>query len=241
MLPWYLMLAGLSAGAALVAWSYWPRKAPLREAVIPSSIAELECGRFRVTGRIVPIRVEPSAIDGRRCVYVERARYERSGNSFASVLREVDHEWHAHSFYLDDGTGRVLVDPTQTLIDCEPHREETGAVVERRLCEGEEVELVATFRLAEEERQELEGPYRTPPCRFEPDAHSPVPPQLCARAESPSVKRADLPRAFARSVGLVIVGLTVLSSLVPSAPPLSHDRVALGAAVIEASLSDAEL
>mgnify|MGYP001413890932 CR=1 FL=1 len=219
MLPWYLVLIGVAFGAALIAVSYWPRAEPLREAVVPSRIGELEPGRFRIVGRVVPIRVVKSEIDDARCVYVERAHYARTGNSFASMLREVDHDWSAAAFFVDDGTGRVVVDPTETLIDCETVADDEGLVAERRLREGEEVEVVATIRPADPERHGAQGPYPTPPFRFEPD-----------RAEmAPSVKRIDAPRALARSLGSVVIGVTLLSSLVPDAPPRSAERIALEA------------
>lgn len=153
------------------------RPPALREALPECRIAELEPGRYRVCGRIVPMQTSPSAVDGVDCVYIERAEYQTVGTG-VPLLREVEHRAITHPFYLEDESGRIVVDPARTLIECARLTEDGGLTVERRLRAGEEVSLDATFALGEASDEEDRGPYRASARRFHPKPDELGPPRL---------------------------------------------------------------
>lgn len=159
----------------------------LPEAVRESAIADLEAGRFRVVGRVVPIETCPSAVDGADCVYAERAEYRSVGTGLVPLLREVEHGALAFPFYLDDGTGRLLVDPGRALIECATATADGGLTAERRVRAGEEVSLVATFAPIDAEREPGDGPYRAVARQWAPVADDAGPPRLSHRTEGSMV------------------------------------------------------
>lgn len=180
---WIIVSCGLAGGLALVVAGRLrgrPRAA-LAEAVRSSAIAELEPGRFRVIGRVVPIATSPSAVDGADCVYAESASYQAIGTGLVPLLREVAHGASAHPFYLDDGTGRVLVDPARTLIECATATADGGLTAERRVRAGEEVALVATFTTVDAAFEPGDGPYRAGATRWAPVSDAAGPPRLSHR------------------------------------------------------------
>lgn len=69
---------------------------PVLEAVPQCAIEELEAGRFRVLGRIVPLETSPSVIDGAACVFLEHAEYRVLGSSLVPLMKEVEHCLVAH-------------------------------------------------------------------------------------------------------------------------------------------------
>jgi hypothetical protein len=159
---WIAVGLALMAGALFVGFARrrFRRIRPLQEGAPGRKISDLSPGRFRVVGRIVPIDTTSSGIDGTPCVYVERAEYRSFGSSLVPVMREVAHALVAHPFMIDDGTGRVLIDPKGAVLDTVTLHADEGLTAERRLRAGEEVELVACFR-PREVNGALEGPYRT--------------------------------------------------------------------------------
>lgn len=214
MLPLYLVLAGVTGGLGLIFWSVRRARAPsVREAATHSSIAELGPGRFHVRGRVVPIHTTRSEVDGAPCVYVERARYAHVGAGLVPLLREIDHGYAAHRFFLDDGSGRVLVDPTETLIDCATASADGGLVAERRLRAGEEIELVACFRVADHSAAPdlMEGPYRAPAGSWEPGPDSVGPPRISYRTEEGMEAAAlDDMSSFLRGAGVLTMSISAL-------------------------------
>lgn len=214
MLPLYLVIAGLAAGASLVVWSY--RRAPtpsVREGAQRTSIAELTAGRFRVVGRVVALRTSPSEVDGAPCVYLERARYAHVGGGFVPLLREVAHAHAAHTFYLDDGSARLLVDPATTLIECAVATGDSGLVAERRLRAGEEIELVATFRPSDGLGMDDldQGPYRAPASRYEPGPDGVGPPRITYRTEAGMERGVpDETTSFLRGAGALLIATSSL-------------------------------
>jgi hypothetical protein len=191
------------------------RKRPLAEAVADSPIGELEPGRFRITGRVVPLETTPSLVDGAPCVYVERAEYRTLGTTAVPLLREVAHGATCHPFYLEDESGRLLVDPATTVIDCATARADGGLTVERRLRAGEEVSLVASFRRAEGDREEGEGPYRNAGRRWEPVADDAGPPRLSHRTvDAPIVRPLDGATAFFSGAGAMMMVMASLLAFV---------------------------
>ena len=214
MLPLYVVLAGTAAGTAMVVWSVRRAHAPmLREGAALTSIAELGPGRFRVVGRVVPIRTTASEIDGAPCVYLERAQYASALGGLVPLLREVDHGWAAHRFYLDDGSARLLVDPAEVLIECATATGDGGLVAERRLRAGEEVELVARFRPADRSSApDLdEGPYRAPASAWEAGPDEVGPPRISYRTEE-GMERASLDEVstFLRGAGALTIAMSVI-------------------------------
>lgn len=211
MLALYLVIVGLHVGLALLYWSIKRSPlAPLREAAISSRIAELTAGRYRVTGRVVPVRTTASEIDGAPCVYLERARYASIG---AGVFRQVAHAHAAHSFYLDDGSGRLLIDPATTLIDCSSATGDGGLLVERRLRAGEEIEIVGQFRTTDGlslADLEGEGPYRAAPSPFEAGPDEVGPPRISYRTlEGMERTRIDEATSFIRGAGALVIAMSL--------------------------------
>jgi hypothetical protein len=188
--PWGVILGVWSAGALLVWWSRARARAaqPIDEALPECTIAELEPGRFRVRGHIVALESSPSAVDGAVCVYVERAEYESVGSHLVPLLREVGHGAISHPFYLEDDTGRLLVDPATTLIDCASAVGDGGLTAERRLRDGEEVSLTASFAPSAGELEEGEGPYRARSRQWRAVADVTGPPRLSHRTEHGMVR-----------------------------------------------------
>lgn len=214
MLPLDLVVAGIAAGTGMVIWSIRRAHAPtLREGATRTSIAELGPGRFRVVGRVVPIHTTASEIDGAPCVYLERARYASAFGGFVPLLREVDHGWAAHRFYLDDGSARILVDPAETLIECATTTGDGGLVAERRLRAGEEIELVARFRAADgASAPDLdEGPYRAPASAWQAGPDDVGPPRITYRTEE-GMERASLDEVstFLRGAGALTIATSLL-------------------------------
>lgn len=210
--PLYLVLVGLAAGLGMVVWSV--RRVPrvaIREAAAWSSIAELAPGRFRLTGRVVPIRTTASEVDGAPCVYVERARYAPLGGGLLPLLREIAHAHAAHAFYLDDGSGRILIDPAATLIECATTTGDGGLLAERRLRAGEEIEIVACFRSSDGARREPEaGPYRDAPAGFEAGPDDVGPPRISYRTlEGMERSRIDEATGFLRGAGALTIAISL--------------------------------
>lgn len=187
-------------------------RVPVLEAVPQCVIGELEAGRFRVVGRVVPLETSPSVIDGTACVFLEHAEYRVLGSSLVPVMKEVDHGFVAHAFHLDDGTGQVLVDPGQAVVDAVTMVEDSGVVAERRVRAGEEIELVATFAAVEGERDG--GPYRATSVAFEPRADMVGPPRISYRTDPAMMVPGDEIAAFLRGAGvLVLLVSAVMASL----------------------------
>jgi hypothetical protein len=186
-----MVVAGsLGTGAALLLWcsARFRRKPPIEEAIRDCRIAELEVGRFRVVGRVMAIQCTPSLVDGTDCVYVERAEYRTVGSGYLPLLREVEHRAIAHPFYLEDESGRLLVDPAETVIECATATADGGLTAERRLRAGEEVSLMATFRSADVDLDGGEGPYRATARQWEPVPDMTGPPRLSHRTDEGMIR-----------------------------------------------------
>lgn len=203
-------------GSALLAWGRARLRAGrvLEEALPECTVAELEPGRFRLVGRVVPIETSPSVVDGVPCVYAERADYEM-GAGVVPLLREVSHEAIAHPFYLEDGTGRLLVDPGMTLIECGTAIGDQGLTAERRLRVGEEIALSATFRRVELDTDGLDGPYRASARQWEPVADETGPPRLSHRTAEGMVRPPpDEITTFVAGAGAMMVFIAGLLAFV---------------------------
>lgn len=207
MSPWLLVVVCLFVGAALltVGRARVQARRELEEALPECEIGELEPGRFRVVGRVVPIETSRSVVDGVDCVYLERAEYQM-GAGVVPVLREVSHEAICHPFYLEDATGRLRVDPGCALIECGTAVGDAGLTAERRLRAGEEVALSATFVRAQLEAEGLDGPYRVSAQQWEPVADETGPPRLSHRTLREMVRPPpDDVTAFVAGAGAMMV------------------------------------
>lgn len=200
-----LLLAGSSVGlgVGLLGWAHRRAHGPLPEAVPHRRIAELEEGRFRVAGRVVAEHVTPSPLDGADCVFFEHAEYRMLGSEAVPLMRQVDHRIVAHPFVLDDGTGRLRVDPAETDVEAVTLTEDHGLFAERRLRAGEEVELVASFRPRAVEREG--GPYRGRAVAWEAHADHLGRPRLSYRTEPGMMRPIDEASAFLRGAGALLV------------------------------------
>lgn len=188
---------------------------PVREAASGRSIAELERGRFRVVGRVVPIRTTPSRIDERPCVYVERAEYVALGGvAVVPLQRLVDQQVHAHTFWLDDGTGRLLVDPASCAVDVPVLEGDAGMLLERRLRAGEEVEFIGSFVPRDHLVTCDEGPYRTCAVEWEAVEDEHGPPRLTLTEDPSMVRAPDDTAAFLRGMGGMLMAMGALFAAV---------------------------
>lgn len=215
----FLFALGTACGGAVLwaaAWQRGRRATWIKDGARGSHISELTPGRFRVTGRVVPIATSPSGVDGAPCVYLERAEYRLVGSRLVPLLREIDHVGIAHPFLLDDGTGRVRIDPTWAVIDTATLETDGGLVAERRLRAGEEVEVVATFADAELEAacDHRSGPYRERPVSVIAIADEPV--QISYRTDARMIAPPDEVAAFLRGMGALMVTLGVALAVLGS-------------------------
>ena len=210
---WLFVAAVALSGGALfwLAGRRVRRLSPLPEAVPSCAITDLSRGRFRLVGHIVPVVVTPSAIDGADCVFIERVEYETVGSQLLPVLREIDRWIFEHPFYIDDGTGSLLVDPRLLAVEATVLTEDEGLLAERRLRAGEEVEMVATFRPREGDGDG--GPYRANARAWEPASDVCGPPRISYRTVAGMVATVDEMSSFMRGIGAVLL----LTSLVGAA------------------------
>lgn len=214
---WILFGAGVTSAIGLLLWARARarRLRPLPEALPACSVGELEVGRFRLTGRVVPIRVTASGIDGSPCVYMEHAEYRTVGSELVPLLRQVDYEVVAHPFYLDDGTGRILVDPAEAIVEAVTQVADAGLSAELRLRAGEEIELVASFQRAEVEAEG--GPYRVPHETWVPVVDDAGPPRVSFRTEPGMVTPVDELSALLGGIGVMLLLLTAIAGVVAAA------------------------
>ena len=202
------LVLGISAsvsGALLGVWSRARARAPLAEAVRRSSIAELDEGRFCVRGRIVPVETETSALDGARCVFVERVEVVAGG-----LVRALEHARVSHRFFLEDETGRLEVDPSRVHIETTTLVDDAGGVAERRLRAGEEVELVSEIRASQGDAGgSLDTVYRHASPRFQIDYDAPGSPPILRDTIDVATLDLDarpLRRAAGGALGAALVG-----------------------------------
>jgi hypothetical protein len=210
---WLWSAATATSGALLMLAAARRARAavPLREAANGRAIADLERGRFRVVGRVVPIRTTPSGIDEQDCVYVERAEYVAVGGATVVPLqRLVDRRVYAHAFWLDDGTGRLLVNPVAVIVDVPVLEGDAGMLLERRLRVGEEVELVASFAPREHVVTTEYGPYRARAVEWEAVEDEHGPPRLTLTAEPSMLRPSDDTVAFMRGMGGLLLTMSAM-------------------------------
>jgi hypothetical protein len=136
-------------------------------------------------------------------VFVEHAEYQPVGSDLVPLMRETEHGTVAHPFYLDDGTGRLRVDPGEALVEAVTVFEDAGLSAERRLRDGEEVELVATFGPSAGEHGG--GPYRAGQQAWAPIADDCGPPRISYRTAPNMVMPADETTAFLRGAGVLLL------------------------------------
>ncbi|HJL14800.1 MAG TPA: hypothetical protein RMH99_04040 [Sandaracinaceae bacterium LLY-WYZ-13_1] len=215
---WTFVAVALAAGIGLLLWGRARARSDgqLEEALPECRLVDLEPGRFRVTGRVVPITTTESAVDGAACVYVERAEYTTVGARFVPLMREVEHGASCHPFYLDDGTGRLWVDPATALIECATATADGGLTAERRLRSGEEVVLSASFEPSTGQLDdEGDGPYRASARKWRAVPDPSDPPRLSHRTEEGMVRPPpDELTAFLGGAGAMMVAMGALLAFV---------------------------
>ena len=207
----------VGAGAMLLAWARLRAlsRHRIEEALPECRIAELEPGRFRVIGRVVPIQTTPSGVDGADCVYLERAEYRSVGTGFVPLLREIEHAAVCHPFYLEDESGQLFVDPATTLIECARVTTDGGLSAERRLRAGEEVSLDAVFAPGDGGMDHHEGPYRANARRWTALADTNDPPRLSHRTERDMIGAPlDDVSGFLGGAGAIMMAMGILLAFV---------------------------
>ena len=176
-------------------------------------IASLDEGRHRVVGRIVAMRELPSAVDGSACVFVDVVELQAYG---AAVCREVFREIRATPFFVDDGTGLLLVDPREAEVEAVAVQEDLGLTTERRLRVGEEVEVVGRFQRVEVESDG--GPYRGASVVWGVSGDGEGPLRISYRTEPEMVLPGDEVAAFFRGAGVLLVAAGALIALLLDSP-----------------------
>ncbi|MEM6955690.1 MAG: hypothetical protein AAF411_18130 [Myxococcota bacterium] len=213
MVPFFAVILLVAAVLGGVAAHHWRSRRRVDEAVRHAQIADLEPGRFRIAGRIQAERTLKSPLDGANCVFYEHADYKPTLGA-AVMVRESARWSDGVPFYVEDGTGRVRIDPRVALIEASVVTEDGGLTAERRLRVGEEIEVVATFGLGEADPN---SPYRGQSHEWCSQADDLGPPRITYRTMPDMVRPTDELGVFmgAASVFLVAVGtlLAVLVSL----------------------------
>lgn len=111
---WVLIVIGLGAGLALFTYGFsvWREKRTI-ENIPTSKVRSLAMGLVEVSGWAQPKALLKSPITATDCVYYKFLveRRERRGRSDQWVV--VSQGASTNYFYVDDGTGRILVDPVE--------------------------------------------------------------------------------------------------------------------------------
>ncbi len=206
-MSWLLFALALSASAVL--WWLAALRArklrPVREGAPTRAISDLEDGRFRIVGKVIPTETTQSTLDGLDCVFVEHAEYV---SVHATVRRETEHTIVSHPFFVDDGSGRAFVDPAGAVIDAVTLWEDGGLTGERRVRAGEEIEVVATFGQIDVE--EDGGPYRGSARVWAAVDDSYSPPKISYRTQPDMVMPSDDLTAFLRGAGVIMAAVSGL-------------------------------
>jgi hypothetical protein len=207
MTAFFVAMGVFSAG--LAALGFVARRAhqpPPLEGIRTTSIAELETGRFRIAGTIVSDRSIPSPYDGSPCVFFEHADYSPTLGP-GLLVRETERWTEGRSFYVDDGTGRVRVDPLQSVIEAAVLHEDQGLTAERRLRVGEEIEVVASFALLEPDEA---SPYRDVGFEWRSVADEWGAPRLSYRTLPGMLRPQDEVGMFIRASSIFVASVTLL-------------------------------
>ena len=168
-------------------------------------MGELEPGRFRIVGKVIPTATSESPLDGVDCVFLEHAEYV---SVHATVRRETEHTIASHPFFVDDGSGRALIDPASAFIDAVTIWEDGGLTGERRVRAGEEIEIVATFEQIDVE--EDGGPYRGSARVWAATDDAYGPPRISYRTQPDMVMPSDDLIAFLRGAGVIMAAVSGL-------------------------------
>ena len=206
-MSWLLFALALSVSAVL----WWlaavraQRLRPIREGAPTRAVAELEPGRFRIVGKVVPTATTQSTLDGLECVFLEHAEYV---SVHATVRRETEHSIESYPFFIDDGSGRAFVDPAAAIVDAVTLWEDGGLTAERRVRAGEEIEVVATFTHVDVE--EDGGPYRGSARVWAATDDAYGPPKISYRTQPDMVMPSDDLTAFLRGAGVIMAAVSGL-------------------------------
>ncbi len=111
---WLLVILGLGAGLMMFTYGFsvWREKRMI-ENIPTSKVRSLAMGLVEVCGQAQPKALLTSPITSTRCVYYKYLveRRERRGKSDRWVV--VSQGASTNYFYVDDGTGWILVDPVE--------------------------------------------------------------------------------------------------------------------------------
>ncbi|MCC7538015.1 MAG: hypothetical protein IT379_17450 [Deltaproteobacteria bacterium] len=180
---WFPLVASTMAGG-LLAWgevrARLRRVGPVdaHEDDVPRcAIADLGPGRFRVVGFVRASESVLSTIDGAACPFLEATEYRSLGGA-VPMARKVEASRVSYPFAIDDGSGVLRVDPADLDLEAAVLLEDGGFTTERRIRDGEEVELVATFA-----RTACGGPYREGTETLAPVTDADGKPRLSFRTE----------------------------------------------------------
>lgn len=210
MTAFFVAMGVFSAGLAVL--GYVARRAhrrPPLEGIRTTSIADLETGRFRIAGTIVSERSVPSPFDGSPCVFFEHADYAPTLGP-GLLVRQTDRWTEGRAFYVDDGTGRVRVDPLQSIVEAAVLHEDEGLTAERRLRVGEEIEVVASFALREPDDT---SPYRDAGFEWRSVSDEWGAPRLSYRTLPGMLLPQDDVGVFIRASSIFVAGVTLLLGL----------------------------
>lgn len=183
---WWFPLLASTLAALLFAWGEAMARRrrgrmrsvdPIGDDAPTCAIADLGPGRFRVVGYVRARESALSAIDGAACPFLEAIEYRSMGGAMP-MARAVEASRASYPFAIDDGSGVLQVDPADFEVDAAVLLEDGGLTTERRIRDGEEIELVATFA-----RTARGGPYREGTETVAPVSDGPRKPRLSFRTE----------------------------------------------------------
>lgn len=207
MTAFFVAMGVFSAGLAALGFVAWrAHRRPPREGAVTTSIADLETGRFRIAGTIVSARSVPSPYDGAPCVFFEHADYTPTLGP-GLLVRQTERWTEGRSFYVDDGTGRVRVDPLESIVEAAVLHEDQGLTAERRLRVGEEIEVVASFALCEPDEA---SPYRDAGYEWRSISDEWGAPRLSYRTMPGMLQPQDDIGVFIRASSIFVASVTLL-------------------------------
>lgn len=142
------------------------REARLLKCLPATPIAEASSGLVKLVGVVGASATAQSYYHRVPCACLELHHYETHGSAGGNPRRVfVRKERDVHPFWIDDGTGRLVIDPARARIDYEIEgTDQESSIEEHRIRVGERVAVLATLRCT---APQLTHPMRKAPSDFE--------------------------------------------------------------------------
>jgi len=127
-LGWALIIGGLAAGVLVFSYGFsvWREKRTI-ENIPTSKVRSLAMGLVELCGHAQPKALLKSPVTGTKCVYYKFLIEKRVRTSKGTKWVVLNQGASTNYFYVDDGTGRILVDPVEADIHLARDYRYTGA------------------------------------------------------------------------------------------------------------------